>query len=103
MATETILKGDHAEKRMGSAGSIVKEGIISSIAGIRNVQLEIANMARTTVSSTLQAADSLAGASRAVTLDVIKGAIAATEVMGIGLATTFKIVAKGIIMGVGGG
>src|SRR6266581_3030088 len=95
-----IMRTKKAVLEIGATGFTVKSGIIGIVSSIHNIQTEIMSLVRGTVFSTLQTADSVASETMYVIRDVIKGTIAATEELGIGLATTSKIVAKGIIMGV---
>lgn len=64
---------------IGRAGSAVKEGVIGSLKEINEIQAEIVGLVRSTVSNALRVPGDVAGETVAITKDVVKGAIAATE------------------------
>lgn len=84
MATEATTRAGQSEKEMGVAGVAVKEGIVNSIQSIEHVQGEIVNLVRQTVSSALKATGAVVEESVGVIRDVLKGAVAATEEIGVG-------------------
>ncbi len=85
---------------IGSAGTAVKEGIVGSLKGISEIETEIVNLVRSTVSNALKATGAVASDSVAVTRDVIKGTLQATEEVGTGLIVSTKSVTKGVVLGV---
>lgn len=93
-------EGTEAKHNIGKAGSAVKEGVISSLKGINEIEAEIVSLVRNTVSNTLRATSAVAGETVGITKDVIKGAMQATEEVGTGLILSTKSVAKGVVMGV---
>ncbi len=100
MAREEVLSGTVKEVTMGEAGTAVKEGVVSSLKGINEIEAEIVSLVRNTVSNTLRATGEVATESVTITKDVVIGAIQATEEVGTGLILSTKSVAKGIVMGV---
>lgn len=100
MAAAVTKKNKVTAEKLGSAGTNVKEGIISSLKGINEIEAEIVSLVRNTVSDSLRATGSVANESISIIRDVLKGTIAATEEVGTGLTISAKSVAKGIVMGV---
>jgi hypothetical protein len=72
---------------IGAAGVKVKEGIVSSLKGINEIEAEIVSLVRNTVSDALKATASVANDGIIVSKDVVKGAIQATEEVGCGTGT----------------
>jgi hypothetical protein len=70
---------------IGKAGTAVKEGIISSLRGINEIEAEMVSLVRNTVSNTLRAIGAVTGESIHLVRDVVKGAIQAIEEIGGGL------------------
>jgi len=62
----------------------VKEGVINSLKGLNEIEAQIVSLVRSTGSVTLRETGSIAGEATAVTKDVVKGAIQATEEVGTG-------------------
>ena len=85
---------------MGGAGTTVKEGVLSGLKGINEIETQIVTLVRNTVSDTLKATGSVADETVKVTKDVLQGTFKAAEEVGTGLLLSTKSVAKGIIMGV---
>ena len=85
---------------IGSVGTAVKEGVVGSLKGLNEVETEIVNLVRSTVSQTLKATGEVAMDSVAVIRDVVTGALQATEEVGIGLIVSTKSVTKGVVLGV---
>jgi predicted transcriptional regulator len=85
---------------MGKAGATVKEGVVTILKGVNEIETQIVTLVRSTVSDTLKATGSVAGETVNVTKDVLQGTIKAAEEVGTGLLLSSKSVAKGIIMGV---
>ena len=85
---------------MGKAGTSVKEGIVSGLKGINEIETQMMGRSRNTVSETLKVTGSVVGETLAVTKEVLQGAVKAAEEVGTGLGFTMKSVAKGIVMGV---
>jgi hypothetical protein len=85
---------------MGKAGVTVKEGVLSGLKGINEIETQIVTLVKNTVSDTLQATGSVADETVNVTRSVLQGTLKAAEEVGTGLLLSSKSVAKGIIMGV---
>ena len=85
---------------MGKAGATVKEGVLSSLKGISEIETQIVTLVRNTVSDTLKASGSVADETVNVTKEVLHGTFKAVEEVGTGLLLSSKSVAKGIVMGV---
>jgi predicted transcriptional regulator len=85
---------------MGEAGATVKEGVLSSLKGINEIETQIATLVRNTVSDTLKATGSVADETLNVAKEVLQGTFKAVEEVGTGLLLSSKSVAKGLIMGV---
>jgi hypothetical protein len=85
---------------MGKAGATVKEGVLSSLKGINEIETQIVTLVRNTVSDTLKATCSVADETVNVTKEVLQGTLKAVEEVGTGLLLSSKSVAKGVIMGV---
>ena len=75
------------QEGIGKTGTAVKEGIISSLKGLNEIEAEIVSLVRNTVSNTLRATGEVAGESLSVTKEVLKGAITATEEVGTGVTS----------------
>ncbi|MGA2228563.1 MAG: MucR family transcriptional regulator, partial [Syntrophobacteraceae bacterium] len=85
---------------IGEAGATVKEGVISSLKGINEIETQIVTLVRNTVSDTLKATGSMAVETVNVTKDVLQGTFKAAEEVGTGFLLSSRSVAKGIVMGV---
>src|SRR5208337_1859772 len=92
MTNEETISGKPSTEAIGKAGYAVKEGIISSLKGINEIEGEIVSLVRNTVSNTLRSTGSIAGEMVSVIKDVFKGAIQATEEVGTGLILSSKSV-----------
>src|SRR5712691_4076418 len=84
---------------IGTAGTAVKDGIVSSLKGVQEIETEIVNLVRSTVSDTLQATGSMASETVTVVRDVVKGTLQATEEAGTGLIVSTTNVTQGLVMG----
>ena len=100
MTSEKKLESPDQTQSLGQAGTSVKDGVVSSLKGINEIEAEIVSLVRNTVSTSLRATGFLAGESLKVTQEVVKGAFQATEEVGTGLILSSKSVAKGMVMGI---
>ena len=90
-----------SEVKTEGAASTVKQGVISSLRGLGEIEAEIVALVRNTVSGVLKNASDIALEATFVVRDVLKGAIGASEQVGTGLVIAVKNVIKGAVMGVG--
>ena len=84
---------------IGTAGTAVKDGIVSGLKGVQEIETEIVNLVRSTMSDTLQATGSVASETVTVVRDVVKGTLQATEEVGTGLIVSTTNVTQGLVMG----
>ena len=82
MTNAETISGETSAQDIGKAGSAVKEGVVSSLKGINEIEAEIVSLVRNTVSNTLRATGAVADEAVGITKDVVKGAIQATEEVG---------------------
>lgn len=75
-------KGTEAKHTIGEAGSAVEECVISSLKGINEIEAEIINLVRNTVSNRHRATGSVVVDAVGITKDVIERAIQASEEVG---------------------
>ena len=85
---------------LGKAGATVREGVLSGLKSVNEIEAQIVTLVKNTVSDTLKATGSVADETVNVTKDVLQGTFKAAEEVGTGLLLSSKSVAKGIIMGV---
>ena len=67
---------------VGGTGRAVKDGIVSSLKGVNEIEAEIVTLVRDTVSNAVGATGSVSGEAVDVIRDAVKGAIQATEEVG---------------------
>ena len=80
---------------IGEAGATVKEGVLSSIKGINEIETQIVTLVRNTVSDTLKATGSVADETVNVTRSVLQGTFKAAEEVGTGLLLAPRAWQKG--------
>lgn len=88
------------ERKIGTVGLSVRQGVINSLGALREIEVEIMNIAKDTVINSLGTSKSVTRDSAVVAGDVVRGALRATEEVGEDLTTSMKYVAKGIIFGI---
>ena len=85
MSHEEVAKTSVGET-MGKAGTSVKEGIVSGLKGINEIETQMMGLVKDTVSETLKVTGSVVGETLAVTKEVLQGAVKAAEEVGTGLS-----------------
>jgi Protein of unknown function (DUF2934) len=88
------------ESTIGTVGLLIKEGVVGSLGALNEMEDEIMNIAKDTVINWLTDSESVTKDSAAVTNDVVRGALGATEEAGLNHTSSIKYVAKGIIFGI---
>src|SRR5208337_5604825 len=98
--SESASPQDAPAKGNEGVQKTVKEGIINGFQIINQVEAGLVDLARKTVSDTINATGAVANEAIGVAGDVVKGTIAAAQQAGSGLLDATKSIAKGIIIGV---
>lgn len=83
-----------------NASQVLKENIVARFATLNTIESDLATLVRRSVADTLRTGGAAADEVANVIHHVVMNAIEASEEVGIGLTTSVKSVAKGIIMGV---
>lgn len=89
-----------AQAAAEQAGHTVQQGVAASLSAIETVEMQIAALARSTINDTLGIGGGTVAGLTTVVDHVARGAIAASEQLGTGLALSVRGVAKGIVAGV---
>jgi hypothetical protein len=88
------------EQENTSSSKKLKKEMTKAIREANHVKGNVTNLVRMNVASTLKAKGLESGEIKQVVKDVIEGALGAAEEMEIGLATTSRNVARGLIVGI---
>ncbi len=88
---EDTQTGAGLGETIGNAGTAVKDGVVGGLRGLHEIEMEVVELMRDTVSHSVQATGAVVKEGVTVVSGVLKGTIQATEEVGSGIITGTKM------------